>query len=69
MPMGIDPAPFWVDIYLCNFEAKYITGLVKSNNTENKIIARKFHCTDGFIDELRAMNDGGEFKKETKSLF
>ena len=42
MPMGIDPSPFWANIYLCNYESKFITGLVKSNNTQNKIIARKF---------------------------
>ena len=69
MPMGIDPAPFWANIYLYNYEAKYITGLVKSNNTQNKIIARKFHSTDRFIDDLCALNDGGEFEKRHKNIY
>ena len=61
MPMGIEAAPFWANIYLYSYEAKYITGLVKSNNTQNKIIARKFHSTNHFVDELCALNDGSEF--------
>lgn len=61
MPMGIDPAPVWANIYLYNYESKYVTELVKSNSTANKIIARKFHATHRFIDDLCALNDGGEF--------
>jgi hypothetical protein len=69
MPMGIDPAPFWANIYLYNYEAKYITGLTKSNNTSKKIIARKFHATSRFIDDLCALNDGGEFGKNHKEIY
>ena len=69
MPMGIDPAPFWANIYLYSYESKYITDLVKSNNTQNKIIARKFHTTDRFIDDLCALNDGGEFGKQHKNIY
>ena len=69
MPMGIDPAPFWANIYLYSYEAKYITDLVKSNNTQNKIIARKYHSTNRFVDDLCALNDGGEFGKSHKKIY
>ena len=69
MPMGIDPAPFWANIYLYNYESKYVTELVKSNNTANKIIARKFHATHRFIDDLCALNDGGEFGRQHKNIY
>ena len=69
MPMGIDPAPFWANIYLYSYEAKYITNLVKSNNTQNKIVARKFHSTNRFVDDLCALNDGGEFGKSHKKIY
>ena len=35
MPMGIDPAPFWANIYLYNYDSKFIRGLVKGNNTQS----------------------------------
>ena len=60
--------PFWANIYLYSYEAKYITNLVKSNNTQNKIVARKFHSTNRFVDDLCALNDGGEFGKSHKEM-
>ena len=29
--MGIDPAAFWANLYLCNFESKCITNLIRTN--------------------------------------
>ena len=29
--MGIDPAIFWANAYLYNYESKYITGLIKKD--------------------------------------
>jgi len=69
MPMGIDPAPFWANIYLYTYEAKYITDLTKDNNSVNKILARKFHATSRFIDDLCSLNDGGEFGKCHKNIY
>ena len=31
IPMGIDPAIFWANAYLYNYESKYITGLIKKD--------------------------------------
>ena len=70
MPMGIDPAPFWANIYLYSYESKYITNLTKNNiSKENKILAKKFHATSRFIDDLLALNDGGEFGKVHKQIY
>ena len=54
IPMGIDPAPFWANLYLYYYEEKYISGLIKSD----KIKARKFRAVRRFIDGLLALNDG-----------
>ena len=69
MPMGIDPAPFWANIYLYSYESKYISDLIKSNTTANKILARKFHATSRFIDDLCSLNDGGEFGKNRRKIY
>ena len=70
MPMGIDPAPFWANIYLYSYEVRYMNSLVKDNNSkENKILARKYHATHRFIDDLLALNDGGHFGKSHKNIY
>ena len=70
MPMGIDPATFWASIYLYSYESKYMTDLTKNNSSkENKILAKKFHATFRSIDDLLALNDGGEFGKVHKKIY
>ena len=31
IPMGIDPAPFWANLYLYKYEMKHITSLIKED--------------------------------------
>ena len=31
IPMGIDPAPFWTNLYLYYFKSEFITNLIKAN--------------------------------------
>ena len=70
MPMGIDPAPFWANIYLYMYESKYIASLTKINSSkEDKILAKRFHATSRFIDDLLALNDGGKFGKVHKKIY
>ena len=70
MPMGIDPAPFWANIFLYTSESNYITDLTKNNSTKsNKIQAKKFHATSRYIDDLCALNDGGAFGKSFKDIY
>ena len=57
IPMGIDPAPFWANLFLYFYEEKHISDLISSD----KVKARHFHSTMRFIDDLCAINDGGQF--------
>ena len=65
IPMGIDPAPFWANLFLYFYEDKYITTLISSN----KVKARHFHSTKRFIDDLCAINDGGEFGRSHNEIY
>ena len=65
IPMGIDPAPFWANLFLYRYESIYISELIKSD----KIKAKKYHGTSRFIDDLCALNDGEEFKNSYKEIY
>ena len=65
IPMGIDPAPFWANLFLYYYEEKYISSLISTD----KVKARHFHATKRFIDDLCALNDGGEFGKSFLSIY
>ena len=55
IPMVIDLAPFRINLFSYFYEEQYIPSV--------KIKARNFHLTKSFIDELCAINDGGEFER------
>ena len=63
--MGIDPAPFWANLFLYFDEEKYMSSLIFSD----KIKARHFHLTKRFIDDLCAINDGREFERSICDIF
>ena len=63
--MGIDPAPFWANLSLYTYEEEYIRAQI----SQNKVKARKFHATNRYIDDLCAINDGGEFKNSHKEIY
>ena len=65
IPMGIDPAPFWANLFLYTYEYDYINTLINSN----KVKARHYHSTKRFIDDLCAINDGDEFGKSYKDIY
>ena len=65
IPMGIDPAPFWANLYLYSYEEEFISSLL----TCDKVRARHFHSTNRFIDDLCAMNDGGEFGRSWNTIY
>ena len=66
IPMGIDPAPFWANLFLYSFEEQYITSLIAD---DRKGKARCFHSTKRFIDDLCAINDGGEFGRCFRDIY
>ena len=55
--MGMDPAPFWTNLFLHIYENQSMTKLISNNN----IKARHFDSTKRFTDDLCAINDGGKF--------
>ena len=65
IPMRFDSAPFWANLYLYNYESKYITNLIRTN----KLRGRRFHSTFRFIDDLCALNNGGEFGKAFTEIY
>ena len=65
IPMGIDPAPFWANLFLYTYEHSYINQLIK----EDRVKAKHFHSTFRFIDDLCTINDGGEFGRVFKDIY
>ena len=55
--MGIDPAPFWTNLFLHTYENQSMTRLISNN----KIKARHFHSTKRFTDDLCAISRDGKF--------
>ena len=65
IPMGIDPAPFWANLFLYAYESNYMSELINLD----KVKARHFHSTKRFIDDLCALNDGGVFGQVYKDIY
>ena len=65
IPMGIDPAPFWANLFLYSYEKEYMEHLIYTD----KVKARHFHGTHRFIDDLFAANDGGEFGRVYSEIY
>ena len=65
IPMGIDPAPFWANLFLYTYEESYISSLISTDPVK----ARYFHSTKRFIDDLCAINDGYEFGKVYRDIY
>ena len=65
IPMGIDPAPFWANLFLYQFEQRYMTDLISTD----KVKARHFHSTKRFIDDLCAINDGNLFGRIYSDIY
>ena len=65
IPMGIDPAPFWANLYLYDYESKFVTNLI----SVDKIRARKFVNASRFIDDECNLNDSGEFSKSYSDIY
>ena len=65
IPMGSDPAPFFANLFLYFYESKWLQSL-KSNDHH---IARKFGNVFRYIDDLLAINDGGEFERSYLDIY
>ena len=69
--MGIDPAPFWLKLYLYFHENKYMTKLIKSKNPLERYSHRgfKFRNCFRFIDDCCNINDNKAFNDNHKEIY
>ena len=65
IPMGMDPAPFWANLYLYYYEHEFITNLMQSDKRR----ARKFINACRFIDDECNINDDGEFSRSYQEIY
>ena len=65
IPMGIDPAPFWANLYLYKYECDHITLLMRSDKRR----ALKYQNASRFIDDQCNLNDGGEFGRSFHLIY
>ena len=65
IPMGIDPAPFWANLYLYFYEEKHVTTLMKTDPFR----ARLYRYAARFIDDQCNLNDSGQFKNACQSIY
>ena len=65
IPMGSDPAPFFANLFLYHYERKWMLQLKKKDIRR----ARKYCNVFRFIDDLNAMNDGGEFAANFHNIY
>ena len=63
--MGIDPAPFWANLYLYFYENKFVVRMI----SQDKIRARRFLNTMRFIDDACNLNDNKEFSKSFLEIY
>ena len=63
--MGIDPAPFWANLYLHHYEENFISSLMGLDKDR----ARKFIHASRFIDDECNLNDCGEFSRSYKQIY
>ena len=63
--MGIDPAPFWANLYLYYYEEKHVTSLMKTDPFR----ARLYKYAARFIDDQCNLNDSGQFKIACQSIY
>ena len=56
--MGIDPAPFWANLYLYKFEKSFMGNIRKSDIAKS----RNFLGFSRFIDDLVCLNDESKYE-------
>ena len=64
IPMGINPVPFWANLFLYTYENKYMLQLISNN----KIKASRFRATKYFVDDLGNLNHRGVFNDVYKDI-
>ena len=65
IPMGSDPAPFFANLFLSHYEAKWIKNISKTDYSRAKKLFNVFR----YIDDLISMNDQGEFGRSHPEIY
>ena len=65
IPIGSDPAPFFANLFLFHYESEWLKSIKGTEYAR----ARKFNNIFRFIDDLIALNDGGEFEKSFLEIY
>jgi len=65
IPMGIDPAPPWANLYLYSYEERHVSALIKSD----PVAARRYKYSFRFIDDQCNLNDSGQFKNACQNIY
>ena len=65
IPMGIDPAPFWANLYLYHFESLFVTKLSRTD----RFRGFKFRNCFRFIDDACSINDSNEFENSYIDIY
>ena len=63
--MGIDPAPFWANLFLYHYESNFVQSLISAGSDR----AFRYHGTSRFIDDLIAMNDNNDFHNSFRDIY
>ena len=63
--MGIDPAPFWANLYLYHYENLFMTKLIRTDRYKGF----KFKNTFRFIDDACTINDSDAFNESYKEIY
>ena len=64
IPMGIDPAPFWDNLFRYFFESNYIKQFISNGSSK----AYKYHEFSRSIDNLCAINNSNELLKSFENV-
>ena len=65
IPMGIDPAPFWANLYLHKYESDHINNVMRSDKRR----ALMYRNASRFIDDECNLNDCGEFGRSFHLIY
>ena len=63
--MGIDPAPFWANLFLYVYECSYMSDLVQKDKSKSRL----YFLIRRFIDDLCSINDEGEFGRVFREIY
>jgi len=65
IPMGIDPAPFWANLYLHWYEGEFMKTLIQND----KLKAFSFNGNSRYSDDLICINGGDSFLNSYKDIY